>query len=53
MAAAGNRSLAAQHRGHDAEGRPINPIQFFAPSMTPHEYQKLLREAEESAIALD
>lgn len=37
----------------DARGRPINPITFFMPSMTPHEYQKLLREAEQSAISLD
>lgn len=37
----------------DAEDRPVNPILFFAPSMTPHEYKKLLQEAENSSIALD
>lgn len=37
----------------DAQDRTINPIYFFAPSMTPHQYKKLLKEAEQSAIALD
>lgn len=37
----------------DAEGRAINPIFFFAPNMTPHEYKKLLHEAEQSAVSLD
>jgi murein DD-endopeptidase MepM/ murein hydrolase activator NlpD len=38
---------------HDAKGNPVNPILFFAPSMTPHAYKKLLQEAEQSSIALD
>ncbi len=38
---------------HDAEGRPVNPIHFFAPSMTPQEYHKLRLRAERSGISLD
>lgn len=38
---------------HDASGEPVNPIFFFAPNMTPHEYKKLLQEAEQSVVALD
>ena len=38
---------------HDADGRALNPVQFFAPSMTPHEYQRLLEEAEQSSLSLD
>jgi murein DD-endopeptidase MepM/ murein hydrolase activator NlpD len=37
----------------DAEGRSINPIFFFAPSLTPQEYKKLVEEAERSTISLD
>jgi|SRR5690554_3082844 murein DD-endopeptidase MepM/ murein hydrolase activator NlpD len=38
---------------HDLEGNPINPVHFFAPSLTPQRYQALLKAAEESNIALD
>jgi len=37
----------------DAEGRSINPIYFFAPSMTPSQYKKLLDDSERSQISLD
>lgn len=37
----------------DAEGRTINPIFFFAPSMTPQEYRKLVEETERSTVSLD
>uniref|UniRef100_A0A7V2F8C2 M23 family peptidase n=1 Tax=Rhodothermus marinus TaxID=29549 RepID=A0A7V2F8C2_RHOMR len=37
----------------DRQGRPLNPLQFVAPSMTPHEYQRLLEAAERSTISLD
>lgn len=33
--------------------RAINPVYFFAPTMTPNQYRKLLKEAEESGAALD
>lgn len=38
---------------HDAEGRSLNPVHFFAPSMTPEQYQKLLSEVKDSGAALD
>lgn len=38
---------------HDAEGRSLNPVHFFAPSMTPEQYRELLSEAENSGAALD
>lgn len=37
----------------DADDRTINPIFFFAPSMTPQEYGKLVQETEQSTISLD
>lgn len=37
----------------DSNGHPVNPIYFFAPSMTPHKYQKMLKVAEASHISLD
>ncbi len=38
---------------HDDEGRAVNPVYFFAPSMTPSQYQKMLRQAQASGISLD
>jgi murein DD-endopeptidase MepM/ murein hydrolase activator NlpD len=35
------------------EDRAINPVYFFAPSMTPEQYQKMLRKAEEPGAAFD
>lgn len=37
----------------DSENIPINPILFFAPSMTPVQYNSLVRASEESTISLD
>lgn len=37
----------------DAKGTALNPIDFFAPSMTPQEYQRLLKEAAEAVSPLD
>lgn len=37
----------------DSQGRALNPLQFVAPSMTPHQYQQLLEAAENSRISLD
>ncbi|QXD13974.1 M23 family metallopeptidase [Rhodocaloribacter litoris] len=38
---------------HDADGRALNPIFFFAPGLTPTEYQRLLEAAEQSTTSLD
>ena len=37
----------------DAEDRALNPIFFFAPSMTPAQYKKLVRETQQSTVSLD
>lgn len=37
----------------DTEGRAINPIYFFAPSMTPEQYRSMLQKAEQSGAAFD
>ncbi|PSQ81197.1 MAG: M23 family peptidase [Bacteroidetes bacterium QS_8_68_15] len=37
----------------DEEGRAINPIYFFAPSMTPAKYRALQQKVEDSGAALD
>jgi hypothetical protein len=37
----------------DASGRQVNPIDFFAPGMTPSKYEKLKKEAEASVASLD
>lgn len=38
---------------HDLEGRKLNPIRFFAPSMTPQQYQALLIESENTTVSMD
>jgi len=38
---------------HDLEGRALNPIYFFAPSMTPSQYNKLLEASERSTVSFD
>jgi murein DD-endopeptidase MepM/ murein hydrolase activator NlpD len=35
------------------DGETMNPIYFFAPSMTPAEYQRLVEETENTTISLD
>lgn len=37
----------------DEKGRTINPIRFFAPDMTPSEYQKLLAKSERLNASID
>ena len=38
---------------HDLEGGRLNPIRFFAPSMTPQQYKALLAESETQVVSLD
>ena len=38
---------------HDAEGRAVNPVYFFAPSMTPKHYRELLAESRRGGVSLD
>lgn len=37
----------------NADGETVNPIYFFAPSMTPEEYERLVEETENTTISLD
>lgn len=37
----------------DLEGRTLNPVHFFSPTMTPQEYLALLEETEQHSISLD
>jgi len=37
----------------DLQGRSLNPIYFFAPSMTPAEYERLLAQAENTTLMFD
>ncbi len=53
----GNTGLSKAPHLHyevrDEDGRPYNPIYFFAPSMTPVEYEKLLAESQLGEVSLD
>jgi murein DD-endopeptidase MepM/ murein hydrolase activator NlpD len=57
IAFSGNSGLSSaphlHYEVHDLEGRTLNPVFFFAPSMTPAEYQKLLSESEASTVSFD
>ncbi len=57
IAYSGNSGLSKAPHLHyevlDGQGRSLNPIHFFAPSMTPAEYQKLLAESEASTTSFD
>lgn len=37
----------------DGRGNSLNPIDFFAPSMTPQAYMQLVREADQTVSSLD
>ena len=37
----------------NADGNTMNPVYFFAPSMTPAEYHRLIEETENTTISLD
>lgn len=37
----------------DLEGRSLNPVYFFAPSMTPDEYERLVKTAESTTLMFD
>ncbi len=37
----------------DKEDRTVNPVYFFAPSMTPSEYKRLVEKTDGSTISLD
>ena len=53
----GNTGLSKAPHLHyevrDDQGRPFNPIYFFAPSMAPAEYEKLLAESHLGEVSLD
>ena len=53
----GNTGLSKAPHLHyevlDLDGRALNPIYFFAPSMTPQQYRKLLAESESVGTSLD
>ncbi len=57
IALSGNTGLSKAPHLHyeveDLEGQPLNPIYFFAPSVSPQEYRALLAAAEQSSISLD
>ncbi len=37
----------------DEQGRTLNPVRFFAPDMTPSEYQQLVAQSEQSSASID
>lgn len=57
IAFSGNSGLSKAPHLHyevrDLTGRALNPVYFFAPSMTPVAYQKLLRQSEQGTISFD
>ncbi len=53
----GNTGLSQAPHLHyevrDLKGKPVNPIYFFAPSLTPQAYQKMLTDAQAGHGSLD
>jgi murein DD-endopeptidase MepM/ murein hydrolase activator NlpD len=53
----GNTGLSEAPHLHyevrDLQGRSLNPLYFFAPSMTPAAYEALLKEAENTTLLFD
>ena len=57
IAFSGNSGLSKaphlHYEVHDLTGRALNPVYFFAPSMTPVAYQDLLRQSEQGTVSFD
>jgi len=48
-----SKSPHLHYEVHDLSGRGLNPIYFFAPSMTPRQFKELQRASENSTVSLD
>ena len=53
----GNTGLSEAPHLHyevrDLEGKQLNPLYFLAPSLTPSEYEQLLKEADATTFIFD